>query len=272
MADSPPDDAGSRAPRARGPVVRAARFVATHVRSLPAEVTVFLGVGFVVAAVAAGVFAWVAWVVLRGHTQALDEWILQTVISWRTPTLTWLARRVTTLGNGVVLVMVLAVASLFLWLTRHRYSVLLLLVGGGVGSALNLVLKVIFDRPRPDLAEALSQVQSASFPSGHAMASLLVYGSVAYLVGRIQPESRLRHVTWLVAGVLVLLIGLSRIYLSVHYPSDVLAGFLAGVAWLAFVVVGIEGLQVLARVHPEVAAHERDLDRGSPGTRTSPGT
>jgi undecaprenyl-diphosphatase len=107
--------------------------------------------------------------------------------------------------------------------------------------------------------QSITEVHSASFPSGHAMSSMVVYGSVAYLVARLEGKRGLKQTTWVVAALIILAIGVSRMYLGVHYPSDVIAGFIAGLAWLGFVVACMHALQFFAKRRPETRAEEHDL-------------
>ena len=115
----------------------------------------------------------------------------------------------------------------------HEGAVLSVCLGGSI--LLNLLLKNIFARPRPDVLPIVSAV-GYSFPSGHAMVALCFYGMSAYLLSRIFTHILSRIMIFLLFGILVMLIGISRIYLGVHYPSDVLAGYIAGATWLAFCI------------------------------------
>ncbi len=106
--------------------------------------------------------------------------------------------------------------------------VIVSLVGGTI---LNTVLKNAFARPRPDLVAHLVDVHSASLPSGHAMISAVAYLTIGALLARVQPTRVLKVYTVSVSVMLVLVVGLSRVYLGVHWPSDVLAGWCLGAAW-----------------------------------------
>ncbi len=236
------------------------RLIARHIRGFYGAVVAFLTVGVVVGLIAVGVFAAFAAAVASGVTQRFDEGTLRWLARQRTPARDEIMLDITSLGNGIVLVTVVAVSCVFLWQTRHRWSVYLLLIGVIGGDLLNQLLKELFERPRPSAVVHIDTVSSPSFPSGHAMTSLIVYGSVAYLVGRLEPTPRMRRTTWCFAILIILLIGISRIYLGVHYPSDVLAGFMAGLAWLAFVASGVTALRFFAPRRPQLAEEEKDLD------------
>lgn len=236
------------------------RFIARHIKGFYGALIAFLTVGFVTGLAALAVFAGFALVVAAGITQTIDERTLRWFQTHRTPALDELMIEVTTLGDGVVLWMLVIVSCVFLWQTRHHWSVYLLLIGVIGGSFLNEALKVAFGRPRPSVVPGLDPVSSMSFPSGHAMVSLITYGSVAYLVARLEPTPRLRRTTWFFAGLIILAIGISRMYLGVHYPSDVVAGFVAGLAWLAFVASGVTAVRFFSSRKPEVRQAEKDLD------------
>jgi undecaprenyl-diphosphatase len=128
-------------------------------------------------------------------------------------------------------------------LSARKYSAILLVVAASGGLLLNGVLKLGFDRPRPSIFIPAVHAVSSSFPSGHAMSSAIVYGTVAYLAARLH---RRRWARWLVmafAFLVIVLISLSRMYLGVHYPSDVLAGVIIGLAWAAFCMAALEAVQ-----------------------------
>jgi undecaprenyl-diphosphatase len=93
------------------------------------------------------------------------------------------------------------------------------------------------------------------------MGAFIVYGTVAYLVARLEPTKRLRFATWFVAIAIIVAIGVSRMYLGVHYPSDVIAGFAAGLAWVAFVASSVTAVQFFAPRRPVTAEEEHDLSQ-----------
>jgi undecaprenyl-diphosphatase len=155
-------------------------------------------------------------------------------------TLTEIAKDITLLGSPVF-VMGWALIVAVLLLTRKQYLAAggwaAALIGGGL---LDGVLKRIFHRPRPTWDLPILTARGWSFPSGHAMGSLVAYGMLVYLIGRTMEPARRRVALGGCAAVLVLLIGLSRMYLGVHYFSDVIAGYAAGTVWLTACITGLE--------------------------------
>ncbi|HEX7120113.1 MAG TPA: phosphatase PAP2 family protein [Longimicrobiales bacterium] len=238
---------------------RELRFIGRHVRGFWGAIIAFLAVGFGVGAAAGLLFAAVGHLVMTGATQAFDERVLRLGASLRTPFLDEAMLEITSLGNALVLFTMVGIASVFLWLTRHRYSAALLIIAVVGGDIMNDLLKGFYARPRPGVVEWGTQVHSASFPSGHAMAAVVAYGSVAFLVGRLESGANLRRATWAIALLIIVAVGISRVYLGVHYPSDVIAGFVAGAAWTAFVAATITAIRFFAERKPEVERVERDL-------------
>jgi len=264
MVDQGPSPERRELPRGGFSVVTHAlysmlRWIGRHVRGFYGAVLAFLTLGLAVGLAAAAVFGAFAAVVEKGLTQGFDERVLRWIAQHRSPAMDEVMLEITTLGNGAVLVMLLLVASVFLWLTKHKWSVALLLFAVVGGKVLNTVLKESFGRPRPSVVEAVDSVSSLSFPSGHAMSSFVAYGAVAYLVARLEPTRTLRAVTWTLACLIILGIGVSRMYLGVHYPSDVLAGFLGGLAWLAFVAAGMTAVRFFSTRKPDIEEEEKDI-------------
>jgi undecaprenyl-diphosphatase len=123
--------------------------------------------------------------------------------------------------------------------------------------AINQILKSRFDRPRPQVFEWGTHVLTSSFPSGHATSATIVYGTVAYLAARLQKRHFTRWITLTIAALVILLICFSRLYLGVHYPSDVVAGIVTGVAWTAFCMATLEAVQIYGkRYRPAILEHE----------------
>jgi undecaprenyl-diphosphatase len=261
----PPHTRRSQPPRgghdpARDALYSTLRFIARHVRGFWSALIAFLGLGLALGAAATAGFVALAAVVETGFTESVDEHVVRWFAQQRRPWLDEVMLEITTLGNSLVLAMLVAIVSMFLWLTHHRWSVYLLVVGLLGGQVVNNILKLAFGRERPGVVEWVDTVSSKSFPSGHAMSAIIAYGSVAYLVGRLSPTAALRRTTWGVAVLIIAAIGVSRMYLGVHYPSDVAAGFVAGVAWLGFVAASMAAVRYFAPRRPETAVEERGLD------------
>ena len=158
-------------------------------------------------------------------------------------------RDVTALGSMIVLVMVTAVTIFYLLLVRRWRSALLVLVTVGGGQILSSVLKLGIDRPRPDLVSHLAQVQTLSFPSGHAMMAAVTYLTLGTMLAGIVPGRATKIYVLGVAVLVTLMVGVSRLYLGVHWPSDVLAGWCAGFAWA--MRCGLVARRLLRRGEPE---------------------
>jgi undecaprenyl-diphosphatase len=164
------------------------------------------------------------------EASALDALVTPLLHGLSNPTLDAVMGALTDVGSTVVVVPLLAVALALLAWRRHRREVLFLVVAMAGSLALNQSLKLIFHRPRPQLAWAQVQPEY-SFPSGHAMNSLVFYVALALVVWVLWGR-RAGVISVVVAIVLAVLIGTSRIYLGYHYFTDVAGGFLAGTAWL----------------------------------------
>lgn len=138
---------------------------------------------------------------------------------------------ITALGGFGVLALVTLLAAGFLLLQKKWLHAIMLLVATLGGTAISEGLKVGFSRPRPDLVAHSVDVTSMSFPSGHAMLSAVTYLTLGALLARTQTQRRSRGYIIGAAVLLTLLIGMSRVYLGVHWPTDVLAGWCLGAAW-----------------------------------------
>ena len=144
----------------------------------------------------------------------------------------------------------------FLWLARRRAEAAWLaasIVGASLGNSL---LKLIVDRPRPTVVDHLANVSNASFPSGHAMISTAILFTVAAMLAETQKTAAARTYLMAGAGVLSVLIGLSRIYLGVHWPTDVLAGWCFGAVWALVVFAANRALRRRAARLPVLAQEE----------------
>jgi len=140
-------------------------------------------------------------------------------------------RDLTALGSTSVLVFAVAISIVYLLLAGRPSLALFILVAVVGGQVLSSVLKLGIERPRPELVPHLAQVYTLSFPSGHAMLSAVTYLTLGSLLARAMPSRILKVYVLAVAVLATLLVGVSRVYLGVHWPSDVLAGWCAGSAW-----------------------------------------
>lgn len=145
-------------------------------------------------------------------------------------------RDITALGGYAVLTLITLFAVGFLITTKRYADALLLFVSIAGADILSETLKVGFARPRPDLVAHVVEVSSASFPSGHAMVSAATYLTIGALLARVQEKRSVKTYIHATAVLLALMIGLSRVYLGVHWPTDVLAGWCLGAAWSIFCV------------------------------------
>jgi undecaprenyl-diphosphatase len=244
------------------------RFIRRHVKNAYAVFGIFLVSGAAVAVVCTYAFAKLAKHVQSGGTQGFDDAVMRWIAQHQYPLVQQSMLEVTALGTGVVVAMVIFVAALFLWLNKHKHSAVLLLVANFGGMVLNNLLKLGFDRPRPQVFKWGTYAASSSFPSGHAMSSVIVYGTVAYLAARLQQRRASRALTLTFAALIILLICASRMYLGVHYPSDIAAGLIIGLAWAGFCMAILEAAHLYAKRNaPQMLKDEAPAAPGaSPST------
>lgn len=209
-------------------------------RWLPGWITAEFGtlVALLAAATALFAFASIAEEVVEGETHGFDERLLR---AFRNPEdladpigppwLEIMMRDITSLGSTTVLAIVTLATVFYLVMDGKRASAALVAVAVAGGAVLSALLKSGFDRPRPDLVAHLVEVSTLSFPSGHAMGSAFTYLTLGALLARTQARRRLKIYVLTVAVLLTLIVGVSRVYLGVHWPTDVLAGWCAGSAW-----------------------------------------
>lgn len=179
----------------------------------------------------------------------LDETIMKLVYSFRSAPLTSLMFFISFLG-GFSLVFFSFLIFLILVFKRFKHEAFLFLSAFLVGFLINVGLKEYIARNRPEISPLYSE-HLFSFPSGHAMNSLVFYLLLAFLIFRITKKRLLTIICGLIAMVLILLIGLSRIYLGVHFPSDVLGGFVAGIWWILTVLVIEKTLRFFSISHKQ---------------------
>jgi undecaprenyl-diphosphatase len=244
------------------------RLIRRYVRNAYAVFGIFLLAGAGIAIACTYAFSEIANHVRHGRTQAFDDSVMHWIAGHQYKPLQVAMLELTSLGTGTVVGMIVLVAGLFLWLNHHRHSAILLMAATLGGLVLDNLLKIGFNRPRPHIFEWGTYAMSSSFPSGHAMSSVIVYGTVAYLAARLQQNIASRILTMALAAVIILAICFSRLYLGVHYPSDVLAGVAIGLAWAAFCMAVLEATQLYAKRNaPQMLEDERPAAPGaSPST------
>lgn len=194
--------------------------------------------GFLLVSLGLFAFAKIASEVMDGDTMAFDRIIIEMLRERHDGTTPigphWLLavmRDLTALGGWTVVTVLTGAVIGYLAIARHTATALFILVSVGIGTLMGTLLKLLFDRRRPDLVAHLVDVNTSSFPSGHAMNSAIVYLTLGALLARAQ-DSRARRVYVLsLAIALTLAVGLSRVYLGVHWPSDVLGGWIVGASW-----------------------------------------
>ena len=175
--------------------------------------------------------------VLEGDLTSFDDMVIMALRTGGNladpigpPWLEEMGRDVTALGSFALLGILLAAVVGYLALIRKRGAALLMAVAVLGGAVISTVLKMVFDRPRPDIPHA-AHVFTASFPSGHATLSAITFLTIGILLTRMTADRRVKAYFLVLAVVLTIMVGLSRIYLGLHYPSDVLAGWSIGSAW-----------------------------------------
>lgn len=205
------------------------------------------------------VFVEVAEAVSAGETHEIDRTVL---VALRNPAdlsdplgprwLEELGRDFTALGGIGVLTLLTLVVIGYLLMRRLNRAALFAAVAIGGGLLLSMLLKEGFDRPRPDLVPHESHVYTASFPSGHSMLSAVTYLTLGMLLARIHTHRRLKVYFFSIAAFLTICVGISRVYMGVHWPTDVLAGWAAGAAWALLCWVVVLWLQHRGQVEQRV--------------------
>lgn len=158
----------------------------------------------------------------------------------RFPSFTLLFVAVTNFGGAIGMATVVVLVGTGLSLRKEYASTLFLVITAAGGGLLNLGLKLQYVRARPDIKTAIAVAQGLSFPSGHAMASFIILGSIGYLMIREPIPWKFKSAIMALLVTLIILVGLSRVYLGVHWSSDIAAAWSVGIVWLAGVIIAFE--------------------------------
>ncbi len=175
---------------------------------------------------------------IEGEVAARDKAIIEAVDKIRTPWLTGTAVDITALGSVTVVVLFSALALVVLLALRDRLGALQLLAASAGAAILTTVAKNLIDRARPEEAQRLLIVSGFSYPSGHSVSTAALYLTIAILAGRHVPQAGARAAIFLALLAVPILVGASRVYLGVHYATDVVSGILLGAAW-ALLLAGL---------------------------------
>jgi undecaprenyl-diphosphatase len=192
-------------------------------------------ISLAVAALSLFLFAWISGEMTEGSTAGFDLSVRAWVHQFASPTLTRVMTAISLLGYDILIAGLAVALAVFLFL-RWKHAAGWLAVSMAGALILDLTLKYAFRRPRPPVFFGVAP-HSYSFPSGHALCSFCFYSVLAGLIAARTRSTWLRVAVGILAAVLVIAIGLSRIYLGMHYPSDVIAGYLAAAIWVSTLLV-----------------------------------
>ena len=213
-----------------------ARAVTNRIRAVGLPLAFALGV----LTIGAWAFGAIAEEMAEGDTAASDRRVADWLHGRATDPLTDVFQVFTWTGNGGFLAIVVAFAAVLLWRRGYVTDALFVVFAFVGAEVITFGMKQGFRRERPFFEDPLATATSFSFPSGHSLVSLAVYGSIAIVVARHAPSRRAAVAVISLAAAWILAIGFSRLYLGVHFLTDVVAGFAAGAAWLALLYLALE--------------------------------
>jgi membrane-associated phospholipid phosphatase len=200
-----------------------------------------LTIGFMLSAIFVWIFGGITEDVLTGDPLVkVDRWVMLNILHFRTPLVTKIMTIFTHTAGGIAITAGSLIIMIY-FLFKKRFDYLIAYISAVIGgSILVLLLKIVIHRRRPAAESSLTGAGGWSFPSGHAMMSVIFYGMVLYFTIRRIRSWELRVFMVMAAGFIVFLLGLSRLYLEVHYLSDVLAGYAGGLFWLTVCITALE--------------------------------
>lgn len=181
-------------------------------------------------------FGWLAEEVLENDTAHFDDAIRSAVHAHASVPLTYAMRAVSDIGAPAGVTLITLGACVILWRAGRRREAVVLAITMIGSQVVMYTLKVSFHRHRPEAYFNLREPTSFSFPSGHAVSAFCLYGMLAHLWSEQTANAVQKRLAWIGAALMAAMIGFSRIYLGVHYPSDVIAGYAAGMVWIGGVI------------------------------------
>ena len=173
--------------------------------------------------------------ILENEKIIFDASVSHAIMSIRSPFLTSIMIAITNIGTYGVTIASFGIL-IFLIVKRHRKEAILFFIIVAMGALVNVLLKLLLHRVRPDISPLVVETDY-SFPSGHSMASFIFFSTLAYFSYHFTKSRKISIIVSIVSVIFILLIGISRVYLGVHYPSDVLGGYLAGLLWFLTIIV-----------------------------------
>ena len=194
--------------------------------------------GMLAAIAALFFFGWLAEEMLDGDTRRFDESVRQFVHDFATPVLTIIMQTASFLGSTLFLTIFGVIIVIALYLRKHRRGAMLFTITTVGASILLITLKLAFRRVRPEPFFDTILPASYSFPSGHSLAAFCFYGALAEILSERTDKLWQQTLVWISAVTMISLIGISRIYLGVHHPSDVVAGYAVGLIWVITIAIG----------------------------------
>ncbi|WP_174728776.1 phosphatase PAP2 family protein [Mesobacillus harenae] len=188
-------------------------------------------------------FAEIAEEMLEQELKTFDDAVIGFFRAIESSTLNQAMIFITELGSVWFLATLSIITILTLWIkVKDKWGILFFIIGIGGGGLLTRLLKYYYGRGRPSINPEIDAI-GYSFPSGHSLGSLIFYGFITYFIIRSELKKSIKWVAACLAGLLVVLIGMSRIYLGAHFPSDVIAGHLAGAIWMILSILALEWVQ-----------------------------
>ena len=188
--------------------------------------------GLALAIIALALFSWLALEVREGETLRFDSSVRSALHQQASPALTAAMKTFTVIGSSIPMLLLLAAAVSGFWLGGLRRQAMMMVIVMAGSLVIELSLKHVFHRARPEPYFNVPLPSSYSFPSGHALSAACFYGMLALLLGARVRRWPYRLGIWILCGLMIVMIGVSRIYLGVHYPSDVAAGYTTACIWL----------------------------------------